>query len=194
MRTGVVALLMISALLQGCSSFPIVQEGFHTKLPIPPAMSMVWGNDPIAVDAAMIWLQAHGFGTVERRKLQRLLAEQPRPLTGTWADAAQLVGLGRGIGAEQLVYVDMAVKPVVFSRPFLKDLGSKPPEKETLYYIQVSIHGVEVQTGEETWGGSAQMAFPVPEVEGNIIDLIGRALAGVLGADERHPPSVKSGG
>ena len=78
----------------------------------------------------MPWLQNRGFRLVERSHLKQIFREQKIRLTHTSEDEADLLHVGRLIGAEQVVFVMWA--------------GDS-----------VSVRGVDVQSGEVSWSGTA---------------------------------------
>jgi hypothetical protein len=82
----------------------------------------------------MPWLQKRGFTLVERSYLNLVLREQKVRLTNTSEDEADLLQVGRLVGAEQIIFVHYAIGAV-------------------------AVRGVNIQTGEVVWSGTAPIAL-----------------------------------
>jgi len=114
-------------------------QGAHIVVPKHGTRAVLWAPHPsqgsmVAYGAAMPWLQKRGFTLVERSYLNLVLREQKVRLTNTSEDEADLLQVGRLVGAEQIIFVHYAIGAV-------------------------AVRGVNIQTGEVVWSGTAPIAL-----------------------------------
>ena len=101
------SLAYLFLLLPGCAS-PIlpVTNGSQSDLPDPGSTLVVWGQHKVAVGEAVTLLQTYGLRVVERARLQQVFDEQKIRLTHSSDDDAQLLKVGKLVGAGSIVFVD----------------------------------------------------------------------------------------
>lgn len=149
--------LLLCSMLSACGLVdPIrpVANGFHHALPGDHARLVVWGNHPRAVGAATTWLLKRGYIVVERAKLEVILHEQKITLTHTHADTANLLQAGKLLGANQVVFLDTNFSQQQVDDTYVNASGGKPGSY-ALYNINVSIRGIDIESGEIQWTGTA---------------------------------------
>jgi hypothetical protein len=145
------ALIFFSVMLLGCSGFGTAQSvekpcadlrpqtplvmlnGAHSKLPKSGTRLVVWSTDYMAthhVEPVLIaWLQERGMTVIERAHLDKLFQEQHTRLRNG-DDRAELLRVGKIVGAEQIVFASS------------KDMGA-------------SFRAVDVESSEILWSGYA---------------------------------------
>lgn len=179
MRITHIGLLLI-LLTVGCTPMYPVTDGFHQTLPRQGNRAVVWGDHQAAVGTATTWLQKRGLTIVERARLQQVFNEQAIRLTHTPDDDAQVLRVGKLLGAETVVFVDT---------PFQKELRSSftvtkaeaKGDEYAEYSTSVSIRGVNVGTSEVTWSGTARYPQPVRGLDDALAKLTCQALATAWG-------------
>ncbi len=172
------------AWLSGCV-YPVT-EGFHKALPAEGARTIVWGENPQAVETVSLWLQRRGLAVLEGDRVRRLLAEQHISMTGTSLDDLQLLALGRSLRAEMAVMVKAEAGARFSSEYELL--------RTVVYLPRVIVRGLDVATGQELWRGTAQYLEPVKNLEGSLALLACQALATAWGfrppGDQRIPSAT----
>ena len=122
-------------LLNGCASVSLpLTEGFHTELPPPHTIALIWGSPPTVVTTATTWLLQQGLIVIEQSKLQQILAEAPNPEMPVGKDAAVLKAAKRA-GVKLIVFITQSgdVRAPI-----------------------VAVRGVDVETMQVLWSGSAR--------------------------------------
>lgn len=181
MRIAHVALWLIS-LTVGCTplSWYPVTDGFHKTLPQQNTRAVVWGDHPAVAGTATTWLQKRGLTIVERGRLQQLFNEQQIRLTHTPDDEAQVLRVGKLLGAETVIFVDTSFQKELRSSFNVDTTGAKGGT-HTEYSASVSIRGVNVGTSEVAWSGTARYPNPVGGIEDALAKLTCQALATAWG-------------
>lgn len=156
----------------GCSN--IQADGFHTVLPSPRTKTVVWGEYPGAVNVAMIWLQQKGLSLIERAKLDHVLKEQAIQLTHTADDQAQLLKVGKLVGANLLVFVE--VTGASATKADYVGIYGGIGSVRTVYQVRASVRAVDLETAEVLWVGSAHYNEPIENLEEGVSNLIRLAL------------------
>jgi hypothetical protein len=177
MRAG----LCVIALVLGCGcavDYPVypVTDGFHKALPQPNTRSVIWGDHPTAVGTVTTWLQKRGLTIVERARLQQIFNEQQIRLTHTPDDEAQVLRVGKLLGAQTVVFVDASFQKELRSHYYEGSGGAA-----IVYSAGVSIRGVNVETSEVVWSGTARYPNPVGGIEDALAKLTCQALATAWG-------------
>lgn len=182
---ALILILSISALF-GCGAYPVT-DGFQKALPQRQARIVVWGGNPMANAAVTTWLQKLGLTIIERTRLQQLLSEQRVVLTNTPYDDVQILRVGKLLGLDHIVYVDVSAVEMGAIKPLFN-----PPI--TTYLASVSVRGVQVETGEVVWSGTARYRNPVTEYDDYLVRLSCQALATAWGLRPpgEHPVSSQA--
>lgn len=180
MRMTLVGLWLIS-LTVGCThtQYPVT-DGFHQTLPQQNTRAVVWGDHPAAAGTATTWLQKRGLTIVERARLQQLFNEQQIRLTHTPDDEAQVLRVGKLLGAEMVIFVDTSFQKELRSS-YYADANKAEGGMHTEYSASVSIRGVNVGTSEVAWSGTARYPNPVAGIEDALVKLTCQALATAWG-------------
>lgn len=163
----------------GCTNVYPVSTGSHSKIepvnPDKPPRAVVWGNHPAVVDAATQTMQEMHVQVVERARLKEILNEQKVRLTNTSGDEAELLKVGRLLGADQIVFADAAVNSKEVQR--VVDSYGGLSQAETVYQLSVSVRNVSIETGELRWSGTATYPKPVTNRDEGLIDLTRHAMS-----------------
>jgi hypothetical protein len=162
-RTLMVVALPAFVLSSGCGILPTGQypttDGFHHSLPPTNTRIVIWGNSPIVTGTATTWLQKRGLRVVERAKLLQLFEEQRIRLTHTADDEGPILRVGKLLGAGMVVFTDASVTSGVVSNYSVNADGGGGGSV-TVNSASVSIRGVDVETSEVVWNGTAR--YPQP--------------------------------
>ena len=168
-------LVWLGAIITGCVIMPIT-DGFHHELPKPAHRLVVWGAEPNAVGTATSWLLKRGYRVVERAKLDQVLEEQRIQLTHTPEDEAHVLGVGKLIGAQMVVFVVTKITS--------QEAGS------AVYNLGMTIRGVDVETGEVQWVGTGRYPKPASNIEDGIVKLTCHVLATAWGLESTGEQTV----
>ena len=175
-RVGVWLILLIV----GCAPRYPVTDGFHKTLPQQNTRAVVWGNHPAAAGTATTWLQKRGLTIVERARLQQVFDEQQIRLTHTPDDETQVLRVGKLLGAETVIFIDTSFQKELRSS-FKVDSQGGEGGTVTEYSASVSVRGVNVQTSEVAWSGTARYPKPISGIEDALTRLTCQALATAWG-------------
>ena len=187
--TRALAVLVLSGLLAGCGGtmYPIT-SGSHRAGPIPGGRYVVWSNHAAASQAITSFLLQLGQTVVERSRLDQVFAEQHLRLTHTPDSEADVLRVGKLVGATQVIFVEVQ--------------GAEPPQRSYMFTIStpptVMVRSVDVQTGTVLWSGSALY----PEVPSNMNRAVGtlahwgmwRAMCRTEAGDIWEEPDARQGG
>lgn len=173
--------VFLSANLVGCAHnvYPIT-TGSHA--PINPAdkdkkyRMVVWATHPAIASTIMSLAQQAGHTVVERSRLDQVMKEQEIRLTHTSDDDAQILRVGKLLGAERIVFAEHAISSNVVSRAFVNAYGGGG-RSETVYHVSVSVRSVDVETGEVRASGTAQYPSPITNPEAGLTYLTQYAIA-----------------
>src|SRR5437867_2581837 len=123
-----------------------ITDGFRKSLPPPHARTVVWGGHPSATGTAVSWLQRQGLRIVERSKLQKVLDEQTIRLTHTSDDEAQVLRVGKLLGAEVVVFID---SPVTGGHQSSGGAYGNiaASGSATVYSTSIWVRGVDIESG-----------------------------------------------
>jgi len=128
------AVLISIVALPGCMTVPIT-DGSHSVLPSKHAKVIVWGNDTRTSDSAMTWLKKRRLMVIERGALKLSMDEKSLDFSHTLEDEAMILRVSRELGIKMVVFVDR-----------VGDLRAP----------MVAIRGVDVDTHQILWSGSAR--------------------------------------
>jgi hypothetical protein len=148
-------------LLAGCTHvvFPVTR-GSHAPLePSRPTAKrvVVWSNDTNAGNHVIALVQQIGLVVVERARLQQIFDEQKIRLTHTPDDDPYILRVGKLIGADRVILVEVTEKSTEFRRAYVgPNYGGA--QSGTEYHVSAAIRGIDVETGEIRWSGTAQTA------------------------------------
>jgi hypothetical protein len=163
----------------GCTNVYPVSTGSHSMLgpvnPDTPPKAVVWGNHPVVVDTATQTMQDMKVQVVDRSRLKDVLNEHKVRLTNTSDDQADLLKVGRLLGADQIVLADATVH----SKEIQKTVDSYGgnTKTETVYQLSVSVRNLSVETGEVRWSGTATYHTTVTNPDEGLIDLTRHAIS-----------------
>ncbi len=169
-------LLLLTALffilwIPGCAG-PIraISNSSQSDLPDPGSTAIVWGQHKGAVGETVTLLQQWGFRIVERSRLQQVFDEQKIGLTYSTDDDAQILKVGKILGAGSIVFVETETSSSQTSQAFVYQYyGSS--RSETVTNASVAVRGVDVETGEVMWTGTAHYPQAITNPQAGIIYL-----------------------
>lgn len=160
----------------GCASGIMpVSNGSQSDLPEAGTSAVVWGNHSGAVGQTVTLLQQAGLRIVERARLRQIIDEQKIILTHTSEDEAQLLQVGKILGADSIVFVEATLSSSQMSRAFVNQYGAGS-RSETVTNASVSVRGVDVESGEVMWNGMAYYPQAINNPEAGIIYLTQHAV------------------
>lgn len=150
MRQWHIPLLLMSVLvlaLAGCAGkiYPIT-SGFsvpemHAASGIKLQRYLIWSNHPGAANRLATMLMAMGNTVVERSRLDQVMAEQRLRLVWTPEREADLLHVGRLVGATQLLFVEAKFEKLGY--------WTGAPTR-----VGVLMRSVDVETARVYWSGS----------------------------------------
>lgn len=166
------SILLLPLLLASCNKIirPL-SEGYHNQLPEQGTRVIVWSNYDSAVGVAVTWLQQKRLRLVERAHLHEVLREQRIQLTNTPIDNESILKIGKLIGANSIVFIDISAQSN--QRIAINPQGAS---SWTEYHLSVTVRGVDIETGEILWSGRAYYPRAGVNPEAGIIHLTQRAL------------------
>ena len=169
-------LLLLTALffilwIPGCAgTINAISNGSQSDLPYPGSTAIVWGQHKGAVGETVTSLQQWGLRIVERSRLQQVFEEQKIILTYSTDDDAQILKVGKILGADSIVFVETETSSSQTSQAFVYQYyGSS--SSETVTNASVAVRGVNVETGEVMWTGTAHYPQAINNPEAGIIYL-----------------------
>lgn len=163
--------LFIALWIPGCAgSIKPISNGSVSDLPEPGSTAIVWGQHKGAVGETVTLLQQGGIRIVERSRLQQVFDEQKIRLTYSTDDDAQILKVGKILGAGSIVFVDTETSSSQTSQAFVNRYGGGS-RSETVTSASVAVRGVNVETGEVMWTGTAHYPQPINNPEAGIIYL-----------------------
>jgi len=155
--------------LPGCTKvvYPVT-TGSHapySESENKPHRYVVWATHPALSAGIVQFLQVNRQIVVERSRLESVFTEQRLRLTHTADDEAQLLRVGKLIGAERIIFADHTINHSYLL--FGGDGGD---------LVSVRVRAVDVESGEVKWSGSAWYPKSVANVEDGIARLTSRAI------------------
>ena len=172
--------------------YPIT-DGFRHSLPKPGVRVVVWGGHPAATGAAINWLQRQGLRIVERAQLQRIFDEQRIQLTHTSDDEAQVLRVGKLLGANAVAFLDTPVTGGSHAKGssfFWQGSGGSSLDSASVYSTSAWIRGVSIETGEVLWSGTARYPESFANLDNVLAVLTCHALATAWGYRQSGQPDA----
>lgn len=163
--------LLIMLWVPGCAgNIMPISNGSQSDLPEPGSTAVVWGQHKGAVGESVTILQNMGLRIVERSRLQQVFDEQKIRLTYSTDDDAQILKVGKIIGADSIVFIETETSSSQTSGAFINQYGGSS-HSETVTNASVSVRGVNVQSGEVMWTGTAHYPQAINNPEAGIVYL-----------------------
>jgi PBP1b-binding outer membrane lipoprotein LpoB len=157
-----------------------VSTGSHSKIeqvsPDKPRKAVVWGNHPIVVNSVIQAMQETKVRVIERARLKEIMNEQKVRLTNTSDDEADLLRVGRLLGADWIIFADAAVHSAE-DRRTSGDASGANSRAQPVYHLSVSLRNVSIETGEIRWSGTATYPAPVTNPDQALISLTRMAMS-----------------
>jgi Sel1 repeat len=157
LRTGLLVAVLLPGFVvsSGCMPQYPITDGFRHSLPPTNTRIVIWGNDTAVTGTATTWLQKRGLRVVERARLMQLFEEQRIRLTYTPDDEAPILRVGRILGAGLVVFIDGSSTEGIHSSYEVGRYGGSG-SSYSVYSGAVSVRGVDVETSEVLWIGTAR--------------------------------------
>jgi len=178
--------VLLGLVVIGCATerraVRIVATGSHvpkTDSPKPTESLrwVVWGNHPGMVGWLVQRIIAEGQIVVERARIKEVLNEQKIILTNTADDEADILRVGKLLGATNILFAEATIRPEAKHGTVVTPAFGGASYSGTVYHMSVAIRGVRVDTGEVRLSGTAQYTLPVNNPEEGILYLTGAATA-----------------
>jgi len=179
---GVFLLVLLCCLPYGCveqnqNRARVITSGYH--IPVSDEQwekqgnqdakrrFVVWGNHVGATQAAVTFLQQGGQTVVERARLMEVFEEQRIQLTHSPDDDARILKVGKLVGAERVLFVEVSDRGEVESGVFVGPYGGAS-RSNTVHHVSVSVRSVNLETGVIRWSGHATLDRPITDPESTI--------------------------
>ena len=118
-------------------------------------------------------------------KLTQLLNEQAIRLSSSPDDEAAVLKVGKLTGAREVVFLDSPIKEQTWSASTAGYYGWYGGQSQTqsgvAYQVSVSVRGVDVESGEVLWSGTAHYAAMVTDLDNRLRLLTCHALSTAWG-------------
>lgn len=168
------SLITCLLLIQGCRTIYPVSTGSHA--PFDQAAKdkktrfVVWSNHPGVANTVTDMIQQKGYTVVERARIMEILNEQKIQLTHSPDDSADVLRVGRLVGADRVVFAEATVRKEAYSTAHVgADYGGA--RSGTVYHLSVSVRSVAVETGEIRWSGNSYYPGAVGNPEQGLVYL-----------------------
>ena len=161
----------------------------HVVYPVSTGSHAVPGPDTKPVKSVVVWSNDAGVGStlisilqnfdvvvVERAQLQQVFKEQQIRLTHTSDDDADILRVGKLIGADRVVFAEASNREARFSSASVNQYGGEY-SSQVGYHLRVAVRGVEVETGKIRWSGTAVTSGAVNNPEDSLTTLAMVAIA-----------------
>jgi len=170
LKLGIVCTMMFFLVGCGRTIYPIT-AGFHNQIPEKDTRIVVWGNHESAVGAAVTWLQRKQMRLIERARILEVFKEQKMQLTHSSEDEGNILRVGRLLGADWIVFVDTTMRSNERTA-----IAGTIAKSWIEYHLSVAVRGVNVETSEILWSGSAHYPEGAGNPEAGIVYLTNSAL------------------
>lgn len=144
--------------------------GFSISQTITPRrlVYVVSGTHPAAVSRVMEWIQRDGHRVVERDQLSAIIDEQKIRLSQNPESMSDLLKVGRLIGADRIVFVNVTQQPGVrtVKDGYYQDRNGwlhRATRQLTAHYKSVQIQAVQVDNRMLLWNGEAYYDKPTDD-------------------------------
>ena len=170
----IVLCIFIGLVVSGCATerraVRLVTTGSHvpkTDSPKPsePRRWVVWGNHPGMVGWLVQKIITEGQIVVERAHVQEVLNEQKIILTHTADDEADILRVGKLLGATNILFAEATIRPEARHGTVVTPAFGGASYSGTVYHLSVVIRGVRADTGEVRLSATAQYTLPVNNPE-----------------------------
>lgn len=169
--TLLVTSILCLSFLFGCAKHTVypITTGSHAPINLAEAGKkgrfVIWASHPAVATTLMSLLQQSGQTVVERSRLDQIFHEQAIRLTHTSDDDAQILRVGKLVGADRIIFAEHTITSSIASRASFTQYGGHS-SSDTVYHVGVAIRSVNVESGEVRWSGTAQYPSPInnPEV------------------------------
>ena len=175
-----------SANMVACAHIYPITTGSHAPIglhePIHPDKKyriVVWATHPAIASTVMSMAQQTGYTVVERSRLDQVFKEQEIRLTHTSDDDAQVLKVGKLVGAEYIIFAEHIISSSVQSEAFIGAFGGGS-YSQTIYQVSVAVRGVNVETGEVRFSGTAYYPSPITNPEAQLPFLTHAAITRAL--------------
>lgn len=152
------------------SHVPLTDEEWQQGLQGKRYRFVIWGNHPSVVSAVTRIIQQGGHAVVERARLQEIFNEQKIRLTHTPDDEADLLRVGRLLGADLVIFTEATITSAVHSGAYIGPYGGAA-HSQTIYHVSVNARAVKIETGEIRWNGTAHYGSAINNPEQGIVSL-----------------------
>ncbi len=214
--------LTVCILGLGCSSQPIITTqsiGSHVawteeewirieRGEKKPKRFVVWGDHQAVTTTIVNHLMASGHGVIERARLQDIFNEQKIILRHSTDDYADVVRVGRLLGANVVVFGESTVRSMPLSSMpreitmsdrllagsaaggnpgaiQMLQLKQQAGDRMTVYQLNVAVRAVDVESGEVRWSGSSGFSQPITDLEPSLGALTNAAMGRAVCPIER---------
>ncbi|MGH7147057.1 MAG: CsgG/HfaB family protein [Nitrospiraceae bacterium] len=155
----------------------------HVVYPVSTGSHAVPGPDTKPVKSVVVWSNDAGVGNtlisifqklnvvvVERAQLQQVFKEQQIRLTHTADDDADILRVGKLIGADRVVFAETSDREARVTSASVDKYGGEY-SSQVVYHLRVAVRAVEVETGKIRWSGTAANARAVNNPEDSLTAL-----------------------
>ena len=171
----VLCLLSVVLLMQGCPSkapppgvrYPIT-SGSHTILPTAQQRILIWGDPPLA-DVAVEWLQSHHYSSILMPEKGPFHAPQA---SRSFSNRKAALAVGKNMKAEFVLFLEAEES---------KEGALIEQHCGSFSYVNVSLRGLSVESGETVLRGSAHYPHCVDFSSETFQNLICQAFATAWG-------------
>lgn len=152
----------------------------HVVYPVTTGSHAVPGPDTKPIKSVVVWSNDAGVGNtlisifqkfdvvvVEREQLQQVFKEQQIRLTHTSDDDADILRVGKLIGADRVVFAEASNREARVSSASVDKYGGEY-SSQVVYHLRVAVRAVEVETGKIRWSGTAVNAGAVNNPEASL--------------------------
>ena len=125
-------------------------------------------------------MQRRGLRILERAQLRKIFDEQHIQLTHTPDDEAQVLRVGKLLGADVVVFLDTPITSGsrTSGRSFAYgNAGSSSLDSASVYSTSAWIRGVSIETGEVLWSATARYPESFANLDNMLAVLTCHALA-----------------
>jgi hypothetical protein len=178
----------ITATMSACLVLLFGAACAHVVYPVSTGSHAIPGPDSKPVKSVVVWSNDAGVGNtlisifqkfdivvVERAQLQQVFKEQQVRLTHTSDDDADILRVGKLIGADRVVFAEASNREARSSSASVNQYGGEY-SSHVGYHLRVAVRGVEVETGKIRWSGNAANAGAVNNPEDSLTALAMLAL------------------
>jgi hypothetical protein len=146
-------LILLGVVLAGCAEAPPMIYPVTIGSHVPGREEkkyriVVWATDSSIASTITSAALSNGHTVVERTRLQEVFKEQTIILTHTSDDDAQILRVGKLLGANTVIFAEHSIS--------------------TRKVVSVSVRAVDVETGEIIFSGSAYFRVPIKHPDASL--------------------------